>query len=82
MISSLKKAGLIGVEAYYGSYRQSVLDKVLAFAEKYGLIPTGGSDYHGLDDNAETRMGDISVPQSSVDRLLALARERHLKFVS
>jgi len=35
---------------------------------------SGGSDYHGIFGNDERLPGDIPLPDSSVERLLSLAR--------
>ena len=77
MIGELRAAGLIGIEVYYASHTAATVRRLAALAARTGLIPTGGTDYHGLDDasaGAETRLGQVTVPPESVERLLALAR--------
>ncbi|MFC1874976.1 PHP domain-containing protein [Chloroflexota bacterium] len=78
MIAALKKAGLVGIEVYYNDYDEAKRDNLARLAKKYNLIATGGSDYHGMDDNAETMMGSAGVPFESLERLTALARQRGL----
>jgi predicted metal-dependent phosphoesterase TrpH len=78
MIAALKKAGLVGMEVYYNDYDEAKRDNLARLAKKYNLIATGGSDYHGMDDNAETMMGSAGVPFESLERLIALARQRGL----
>lgn len=52
-IKHLKDSGLKGMECYYNSYAKNHSDKMfdvnyyLNIADKYGLLATGGSDYHG-----------------------------------
>jgi len=79
MITELKTAGLVGVEAYYNSYTAEEINGLLSLADRHNLIVTGGTDYHGLDDNNETMMGGIDVPESSVEQLTTLAEQRKLK---
>ncbi len=79
MIAKLKTAGLVGLEVNYSSYTEDEIDGLAQLAKKYGLIATGGSDYHGLDDSAETMIGDTYVPEESVEQLIALAQSRVLK---
>ncbi|NLE08133.1 MAG: PHP domain-containing protein [Dehalococcoidales bacterium] len=67
------KAGLAGIEAYYKDYGPEEREKLVRLAAHYGLITTGGSDYHGLDDKAEVMMGEANVPQEVVDSLFKLA---------
>ncbi|MDO8568933.1 MAG: PHP domain-containing protein [Dehalococcoidales bacterium] len=76
LIPELKAAGLVGMEAYYGQYKVEEVLCLVSLAEKYGLITTGGSDYHGLDDSNETMLGAVDVPPESARRLIALAEQR------
>lgn len=79
MVIELKGAGLAGLEAYYSNYTPDEINRLVRLANRYGLITTGGSDYHGLDDTAEPMMGSVSVPLDSVERLLELAEQRTAK---
>jgi predicted metal-dependent phosphoesterase TrpH len=81
MIVELKANGLVGLEAYYDGYSAAEVSRLVSLAEKYGLITTGGSDYHGLDDNTETMIGGAGVPAKSAQQLIALAEQRTLKLV-
>ena len=47
LIRRLKAAGLMGIETYYSTYSPSEEKKIKALADKYGLLPSGGSDFHG-----------------------------------
>lgn len=47
LIGRLKAAGLMGIETYYSTYSPSEEKKIKALADKYGLLPSGGSDFHG-----------------------------------
>ena len=76
MIIELEAAGLVGIEAYYGGYTTSEISRLVRLADKYGLIATGGSDYHGLGAANETVIGGVDVPMESVERLIALAEQR------
>lgn len=78
-IIELKAAGLIGVEVYYASYSFEEMNPLLGLAHKYGLIATGGTDYHGLDEKTETMIGGIDVPEQAAEQLVALAEKRGLR---
>ena len=43
----LKEYGLRGVEAFYSGFNARLTREVLDFADKYDLLVTAGSDYHG-----------------------------------
>jgi len=79
LIIELKAAGLVSIEVYYNGYTTEQIDELLQLAHQHRLIPSGGTDYHGLDDETETIMGDIDLPMDSVEQIIALARHRGLK---
>jgi len=79
LIIELKAAGLIGLEAYYNNYTTDVINQLVNLANKYDLIASGGSDYHGIDDNIETMIGGVYVPMESAEKFIALAKQRGLK---
>jgi 3',5'-nucleoside bisphosphate phosphatase len=72
MVLRLKPAGLIGIEAYYKNNSPEQTQASLDLAAKYGLVATGGSDYHGVDDS-EVGLGGVEVPMEAAERLAALA---------
>jgi predicted metal-dependent phosphoesterase TrpH len=76
MIAELKAAGLVGIEAYYDGYTAEEINRLVELADKHNLIATGGSDYHGLDPT-ETAIGGADLPRESVERLIALAKQRN-----
>jgi predicted metal-dependent phosphoesterase TrpH len=73
LIVELKAAGLVGIEAYYNGYTADEISSIVNLADKYGLIASGGSDYHGLDVSDETMIGGVDVPIKSAEQLIALA---------
>ncbi len=79
MVVELKAVGLVGIEAYYNGYTAEEVNWLVNLADKHGLIALGGSDYHGIDTGNETMLGGVDVPMDSVERLIALARQRGLR---
>lgn len=75
MVGELTAKGLVGIEAYYGSYTTAEINRLVSLAEKHGLIATGGSDYHGLDANTETPIGGAPVPIKAAEQLIARAEK-------
>lgn len=73
LIKRLVKAGLAGLEAHYKSYPGEDREMLVRLADKYGLITTGGSDYHGLDEETEVMMGEAGVPPEVIDNLIKIA---------
>jgi len=75
----LKPHGLVGMEVYYAGYLPAETNNLLNLAQKYDLIPTGGTDYHGIDSASEITLGGTDIPMRFVDKLIALAEQRGLK---
>jgi 3',5'-nucleoside bisphosphate phosphatase len=71
-------AGMVGLETYYGQYTPDIERELRALADKYHLIPTGGSDFHGPGIHP-TPLGGHYVPYESVERLKAAAAEHRGK---
>jgi predicted metal-dependent phosphoesterase TrpH len=69
----LKDVGLMGIEAYYKDNTPENTEVMLAIAEKYDLLVTGGTDFHGIEDDREVKMGGVSVPVSAALHLIAAA---------
>ncbi len=72
LLTDLKRAGLIGLEAIYGSYRRHERDGYADLARRFELIPSGGSDYHGSYKpglSLGSGYGDLAVPDSVLDEL-------------
>lgn len=64
--------GLIGLECYYGRYSPELRTNLVQMARRHGLVPTGGSDYHGdykPDLAIGTGTGDLAVPCEILDEL-------------
>ncbi len=56
-LSDLKAMGLKGMECYYNSYGKSEIVNYLSLAVKHGLIPVGGSDFHGPVTKPDVKLG-------------------------
>lgn len=70
----LVKVGLIGLEVHYGMYDDATRGQLAQLARQYGLIQTGGSDFHGLNKMAHmSGLGETEVPVDVVDKLKAKA---------
>ena len=47
LLASLCGYGLSGIEVYYSGYKPADTAYLSRLAEKFGLLPSGGSDFHG-----------------------------------
>lgn len=58
-VARLKELGLRGLECFYSGFSEKMINTSLRLANKYGLLVTAGSDYHGA--NKLVRIGDTGV---------------------
>ena len=75
ILAELRAAGMSAMEVYYKDYQPQTVEMLRAAAEKHGLLPLGGSDYHGIFGETEPLPGNMMspLPDSSIERLLELA---------
>jgi predicted metal-dependent phosphoesterase TrpH len=78
LVGELVPAGLAGIEAFYDDNSAEQIEWVVNLARRNRLLVTGGSDYHGLDEAAETPVGGAPVPDWVAEKLFALAKERDI----
>lgn len=72
-LDRLVPAGLGGLEAHYGDYDAATRASLAALAARWGLVASGGSDYHGPDAKVGRLLGRPPVPMAAVDGLRAAA---------
>jgi len=69
-VEPLVKAGLIGLEVHYGMYDDPTKAELARIARQYGLVATGGSDFHGLNKMGHmSGLGETYVPPEVVAKL-------------
>lgn len=76
LVARLKDAGLKGIEAIYSTYSPSEERQIKELAEKYGLLISGGSDFHGANKpkiDLGTGMGKLFLPE---DLLIPIKKAR------
>jgi hypothetical protein len=73
VLPQLVAAGLAGMEVYYRDYDAPTIDRLAALARAHGLLPLGGSDYHGLNNPGEREPGDIPLPDGVAKHFLERA---------
>jgi predicted metal-dependent phosphoesterase TrpH len=67
---------LDGVEVYHYSADDNQKKEMLDIAEKYGLIVTGGSDFHGLYNAVPTHLGSNTTSKENLDRIIKLSNKK------
>jgi predicted metal-dependent phosphoesterase TrpH len=74
-LPGLQAAGLNAIEAHHSDHSSAQTEQYLRLAAQYGLLVTGGSDFHGAA-KPEIRLGtgrdgNLRVPDDLLDRLRA-----------
>ena len=57
LIEKLKACGLQGIEVYHSSHTKEEREFYMDIANRYGLLVSGGSDYHGKSVKPEIELG-------------------------
>jgi predicted metal-dependent phosphoesterase TrpH len=71
-LPALVEAGLAGLEVYYPNYTPALIERLLRLSRRYGLLITGGSDFHG-EGSAGAALGGVYVPP----KCLAALKQAH-----
>ncbi len=67
----LRAAGVDGLEVHHIDHVPSLREKFLRIAEELDLVPTAGSDYHGVTVSPDRKLGDVTMPAEDLARLEA-----------
>ena len=76
LLAAAADAGALGLEVRYTTYTPEQTAAAQALAGHFGLVPTGGSDYHGLrkpDIALGTGRGELCVPYAYLAGVKTLA---------
>jgi 3',5'-nucleoside bisphosphate phosphatase len=68
LLPLLLEAGLVGMECYYPSHTPEFTARCVRLCLRYGLVPTGGSDFHGRGDHGSD-LGGVFVPPECIASL-------------
>jgi predicted metal-dependent phosphoesterase TrpH len=75
VMASLRERGFAGIEAHYGGTNAATRALMVKLTRDAGMIPTGGSDYHGHYKEDVSlgvgRAGDLRVPDEILSELKA-----------
>lgn len=72
----LVEHGLCGIEAYYPDHTPAMVSAYRDLARRFGLVVTGGTDYHGGGIATRAPLGSVPVPPEAVPALRARWKAR------
>lgn len=68
-LARMTRSGLDGLEVYYTGYTPAIRGTLMRLARTFGLLPGGGSDYHGVPSMEQAPLGSHYVPPLVLDGL-------------
>ena len=75
LLATFKAMGLVGLEVYHHRHYPDTIEFFQQCATRYGLVATGGSDYHGRPEGAV--LGYIAPGYAVPDHVLPALQEAH-----
>ncbi len=72
LIAECKEAGLVGIEAIYTTHSPAEERQIRRLADKYQLLISGGSDFHGANKpnlDLAVGYGKLFIPEDILDNL-------------
>jgi predicted metal-dependent phosphoesterase TrpH len=81
IVKDLVDLGLAGIETIHSDHDPKLIEKYSALADKYNLVKTGGSDFHGTN-KPRIELGRANfrkIPRELYDRLHEAIESRHNK---
>ena len=77
VVKDLVDLGLVGLEVIHSDHDAALVEKYTRLADRYKLLKTGGSDFHGTNKK-DIQLGSANgrrIPREFLDRLLERHRE-------
>lgn len=78
LIPAMVEAGLVALEAFHSDHDLETTDHYLALAARYGILVSGGSDYHGEPVRRKAAFGTVGLPLEHFERLSARAGRKQI----
>lgn len=72
ILAGLVAVGLKGLEVYYPEHTKAQVSHYFSLAQKYNLLVTGGSDFHGFGPQGRASLGACRVPYRTVVQIKQL----------
>lgn len=73
IVRDAARLGVVGLECYYPLHDDETVAACLGLCDRYGLVPTGGSDFHG-DMKPNIRLGHADGGRPVADEILESLR--------
>jgi 3',5'-nucleoside bisphosphate phosphatase len=75
LIPGMVDAGLAAIEAFHSEHDVQTTEHYLGFAERHGILVSGGSDYHGEKERRRSAFGTVGLTPERFEKLKARAKK-------
>ena len=69
-MEDLVKCGLDGIEVWTPYADNEKTEHIINLADKYNLVKTGGSDFHGMYSKSVCPVGSCTTPKEQLENLI------------
>lgn len=79
VVKDMVDLGVQGIEIIHSDHAPELMEKYSKLADRFGLLKTGGSDFHGMNKK-DIQLGTVRgqrIPRQYMDELLARHAELH-----
>lgn len=76
IIPTMVEAGMPAIEVFHSDHTPSDIARYQEFAARFGLLVTGGSDYHGPGTGRAASLGRIGISDEAFEALADRARAK------
>jgi predicted metal-dependent phosphoesterase TrpH len=73
LLPQIGDMGFVGFEVHYGDFDMGLRSSLLALADRYQMLPCGGSDYHAMGHEGEHMPGTAGPPLEVFEELEHIA---------
>jgi predicted metal-dependent phosphoesterase TrpH len=73
VLTTLREQGLDGIECFFPSHPDYLVDYYQNICRSHDLLVTGGSDYHGHEEEEEMTLGTVGLTEAQWERFRASA---------
>lgn len=63
------------MEVYHTKHDSEQIKDIINIAKRYNLIITGGSDFHGIEDNLNVTIGSATIPYDVIGLLKSMSEK-------
>lgn len=81
-LDQLVAEGVDGIEVIHPGHNYELQKKMEEYAEKHNLLTTGGSDFHGINQDYQKYFGVITISTEKVNRMIRMTKQRKRMLVS